>query len=84
VIYDESVPDYVALRSRRQYFSWHILQFLGTFVKLPKATVSFVMSVYPSVRPHDTTGLPVDEFSLNLIFEYLSKICRENSTLIKI
>ena len=43
-------------------------QFLGTFAKLRKATVSFVVSVHPSVclsvrltyvRPHGTTWLPL-------------------------
>jgi hypothetical protein len=34
--------------------------FLGAFVKLRKATISFVMSVHPSVRPHGTTLLPFD------------------------
>jgi hypothetical protein len=32
-----------------------------------------------SVRPYGTTGLPLDGFSLNFIFEYFPKICRENS-----
>ena len=31
-----------------------------------------------SVRPHGTTLLPLDTFSWKLIFEYFSKICREN------
>jgi hypothetical protein len=46
---------------------------LGASAKLPKATISFVMSVHPSVCPHGTTRLPTDRFSLNLIFEYFSK-----------
>jgi hypothetical protein len=33
-----------------------------------KATVGFVMSVCPSVRPHGTTLLPLDILSYNLIF----------------
>ena len=37
-----------------------------------------------SVRPHGTTRLPLDGFSFNLIFEDFSKICWENSILIKI
>ena len=45
-----------------------------------KATISFVMSVCP----HGTTRLPLDEFSLNFIFENISKNCRENSSFIKI
>ena len=54
--------------------------FLGSFAKLRKATISFVMSV----RPHGTTLLQLDGFSWNLIFEDFSKICRENSRFIKI
>jgi len=37
--------------------------FLGASEKLRKATVSFDMSVRPSVRPHGTTRLPLDLFS---------------------
>jgi len=36
---------------------------LGEFAKLPKATISFVMSVRM-----DTTRLPLDGFLWNLIF----------------
>jgi len=39
---------------------------LGTFAKLRKAIFSYIMSVHP----HGTTRLPLDGFSLNLIFEY--------------
>ena len=53
---------------------------LGAFPKLRKATMSFVMSV----RPHGTPQLPLAGVSWNLIFEDFSKICRENSSLIKI
>jgi hypothetical protein len=42
------------------------LAFLGTFIKLRKATISFVLSVRPSIRPfdclHRTTRLPLDRF----------------------
>ena len=41
-------------------------------------------SICQSVRPHGTTRLPLDRFSLNLIFEYFSKICREDRSFIKI
>jgi hypothetical protein len=58
--------------------------FLGAFAKLRKATVSFVMSVCPSVCPRGTTRLPLDGFSWNLTFDYFSIICRENSSFIKI
>ena len=50
------------------------VQFLGTFAKLWKATISFVMSVCPSVRPQER--LQLDGFLLNWIFEDFSKICR--------
>jgi len=42
------------------------------------------LSVSVSVGPHRTTRLPMDGFSWNLIFEYLSKICRGNPRFIKI
>jgi hypothetical protein len=37
--------------------------FLGAFPKLRKAAISYVMSV----RPHGTTGLPLDVFFLNFL-----------------
>jgi len=54
-----------------------------------KAAISFVMtvrlpSVMLSVRPHGATRLPLDRLPLNLILEYFSKICPENSSFIKI
>ena len=52
---------------------------LGAYEKWRKATISFM-----SVRLHGTPRLPLDELSLYLISEDTSKICRENSTLIKI
>ena len=39
------------------------VEFLGAFAELRKATIIFVMSVRPSVRPHGTTRLPLDVFS---------------------
>jgi len=44
--------------------------FLGTLAKLRKATMSFVMSVRPSVRLHATVRLPLDGFAWNLMLEY--------------
>jgi hypothetical protein len=41
-------------------------------------------SVRPSVCPHGTTRLPLDEFLWNLIGEHLSKLCRESPSFIKI
>jgi len=54
--------------------------FLGTFQKLRKTTINFIMSVCP----HGTSQLPMDGFSCNLIFVEFSKICHENSSFIKI
>jgi hypothetical protein len=51
---------------------------LGAFVKLRKATISFVTSVCPSVCPHGTARLQLHRFSRDLIFEDFSKIFREN------
>jgi len=42
------------------------------------------MSVRLSVCPHATTLLPLYRFSWNLILQYFSKICLENSSIIKI
>jgi len=36
---------------------------LGAFVKLRRATISFVMSIRLSVRPHGTTRYQLDGFS---------------------
>ena len=55
-----------------------------------KVTISFVMSVRlslclsvrPSVRPHETSQLPLDGFSWNLTIENFSKTCPENSNFI--
>ena len=40
-----------------------VYAFLGAFAKFRKATISFVMSVRLSVRPHETARLPLDGFS---------------------
>jgi len=48
------------------------VEFLGAFEKLRKATISFAMSVCPSVRssvyPHERSRHPLNGFSLNLVF----------------
>ena len=44
----------------------------------------YLRHVCPSVCPHVTTRLPLDGFSWNLISEYFSNICRENSSFITI
>jgi hypothetical protein len=56
--------------------------FLGAFVKLREAIISFVMSVRPSAC-HNSPRPPLGGFSWNLIFEYFSKICDENSSFIQ-
>jgi len=59
---------------------------LRAFAKLRKATISFVVlvcsSVLPSIRV-EQPGVPLDGFPRNFIFEYFSKICRENSNVIQ-
>jgi hypothetical protein len=57
---------------------------LGAFANLRKETIRFVTPVCLSVRPHGTTRLPLYGFPWNFVFEYFSKICRGNSSLIKI
>jgi hypothetical protein len=58
--------------------------FVKCVSKITKRSVSFVVSVCLSVCPYETTRLPLEGFSLNLVSEGLSKICRENSSFIKI
>jgi len=66
-------------------FKIYYTYILGSFPKLRKATISFVTSKCPPARrPHAKTRLPLNGFSLNLIFDYFSKICRENSSFVKI
>jgi hypothetical protein len=54
--------------------------FLSAFVKLGNTIISVGMSV----SPQRTNWLLLDGFSLNFIVEDFSKICPENSSLIKI
>jgi len=58
-----------------------LITLLDAFAKLRKATY---LHVRPPARPQGTTRLPLDEFSQYLVFEYPSKICRLNSSFIKI
>ena len=51
----------------------------GTFTKLQKATINFVMLVCL----YGITRLPADGCSLNFTFEDLKKNCQENSSVIK-
>jgi hypothetical protein len=57
-----------------------LFPFLGPLAKLRKATISFVFSL----RPHGTTRLLLDRFSLNLIFDDFLKIFQENASFIKV
>jgi len=65
-----------------------VWQFLGMVEKLRKANFSYVICVCPSVRPsvrsNGTTELPLEGYSLNLLFENLWKICRGHSGFTKI
>jgi hypothetical protein len=54
----------------------------GALAELRKATIGILVSACPSVRPHGIAWLPLDEFSLNVISEYFSKTCIENSSFI--
>jgi hypothetical protein len=49
------------------------VEFLGTFAKFLKATVTFVMSHCLSTRQHETTGLLLHKFSFSLVFEYFRR-----------
>jgi len=42
------------------------------------------VSVCLSVRQHGATRLPLDRLLWNLVFEYYSEVCRENSSFFKI
>jgi len=64
------------------------VEFLGKIANLPEATINFVMSVRLSVRlsflTRGATRPPLKGFTCNLIFEYFSKFCLENSSVHKI
>jgi len=58
---------------------------LGAFEKLRKATISFVMSVCPSVRLSAWNKSAKSEaFLLNMIFQYIIRKCPKYSYFIKI
>jgi len=46
--------------------------------------IALSLSVRPSFSPHGTTRLPINGSSWNFIYENFSKICHENSSVIKI
>jgi len=55
-----------------------LFPFLGGFEKLPKVTISFVMSVCPSVHPHGKLGSYWKDFHeilyLRIFLKYVEKI----------
>jgi hypothetical protein len=66
---------------------YYVLFSICHFIRLVRKTAKSdyqLRHFCPSVSPHGTTRLPLDGFSWNLIFEDFSKICRENSSFIKI
>ena len=54
-----------------------MFRFLGAFAKLRKATISFVMSVRPSVCPIGTTWVPLDGIFMKAIRACFSRKCIE-------
>ena len=69
--------------TERQNRKKNLSSILGTFAKFAKSDY-YLRHVCPCVRPHGVNWLPLYEFSWNLTFECLSKICQENSSFIKI
>jgi hypothetical protein len=59
--------------------TWNLTRF-GAFLKLRNAC----LCVRPSGSMHRTTQLSLGGFSWNLVFEYFSKLCRENSSFVTI
>jgi len=53
---------------------YNFIWFLGLSAKLWKATISFVMSIHPD----GTNRLQLDGFLWHFMYEYFSKVCREN------
>ena len=55
-----------------------------SFLMLVRLSVSFDLSVYPSVRPSAwNNSPPTGPIFINFLFQYFSKIYRENSNAIK-
>ena len=85
-----SICQYVLLLLLLLLFTFEIiiwlLLFIGAFAKLRTTNTSFVMFIFPfvrpPVRPHGTTRLPQCEF-LHLMILDFSKTCRENLRMIK-
>ena len=56
----------------------------STFAKFRKASFSFVVTACTSFFPHGTSRLPLNGRLWNFIFSDFSKMCQQNSNLIKI
>jgi hypothetical protein len=69
MLYFESFLDTISIRCGTSVYR---VAFLGAFAKLQKATISFVMSVCPSVRMQQF-GSHSKDFDKNLIFEIFGK-----------
>jgi hypothetical protein len=52
-----------------------ILRSFSDFYALSQNCEKRLLAVWQSSCPHGTSRLPLEGFSLNLVFEYLSKIC---------
>jgi hypothetical protein len=65
--------------------SWEMVKLLGAFAKLRKATISFVMSVCPPVYLSSwNNSVLIVQIFIKFHISDFSKICRENSSFIKI
>jgi len=79
----------VTNRNRSEYFLALIYGTATYFVtvswaRAQKCEERLLDSSCLSIRPHGTTPIPLEGFLRNLIFEYFSKNCLENSTSIEI
>ena len=57
---------------------------IGACAELRKVIINFVLPVRLSVCPQGTVWLLLDRFIRNSMINNFSKICRENSSFIKI
>jgi len=82
----EHEVEFTCVDDLRFYMNW---AFFSAFAKLRNATVTFIMSVCPSVcvpvRSYGTTGLPTRRIftKFDVWVFFFSKMCRKNSSFIK-
>ena len=78
------LPSFIRISQRTENSHW----FLGAWVELRKVAIRHVclsVCLCVSVHPNETTELPLYVFWWKLdIWTFLKKICRENSSFIKI